>query len=447
MPDEAAYGDILTNDAATWLASPVTQQDKVDNPITIPAPTAADATERATAKVANTIFNALELLNAWIQGDTPGGVSTGLLRLLGGVRVHDAASVVAGSGSPEGVTTAEVGSLYLRTDGAAGTSLYLKESGAGDTGWVAVGTLGGGRLTTTPSPGFGGTPPNFTYSLALDEIVTFSDSFGAGSLTVTLPAISMAGDGQLLGVYLPLGNPLSSVTITPTGTDSIADPTSSTEAQAGPGANVAISAANYSGATLLVWEAVPTAGVAQWRFRADRSGSGGGATGWPSELAVDPTTGANDPQIDDGQEVQFGAGTSKIKQPSLQAREASFASTGGNVFTNVGDALYVHDSTASVGGRVLVRAFGSARISGGTIASTTLYPFILEEEWELTSGGDTRIATFTASGSGVGQVAFGVDVSGSDRSLFLKIDDGANALRAVDVQAKIEVTAVEQEIS
>lgn len=43
----------------------------------------------------------------------------------------------AGSGSPEGVVTANIGSLYSRTNGGANTSLYVKESGTGNTGWVA----------------------------------------------------------------------------------------------------------------------------------------------------------------------------------------------------------------------------------------------------------------------------------------------------------------------
>ena len=42
-----------------------------------------------------------------------------------------------GTGSPEGVLTAGVGSMYLRTDGGAGTTLYVKESGTGNTGWTA----------------------------------------------------------------------------------------------------------------------------------------------------------------------------------------------------------------------------------------------------------------------------------------------------------------------
>jgi hypothetical protein len=43
----------------------------------------------------------------------------------------------AGAGDPEGVVTAVVGSLYTRTDGGAGTTLYVKETGTDDTGWVA----------------------------------------------------------------------------------------------------------------------------------------------------------------------------------------------------------------------------------------------------------------------------------------------------------------------
>lgn len=43
----------------------------------------------------------------------------------------------SGTGSPEGAVTAPVSSLYSRTDGGAGTSLYVKESGSGNTGWIA----------------------------------------------------------------------------------------------------------------------------------------------------------------------------------------------------------------------------------------------------------------------------------------------------------------------
>lgn len=42
-----------------------------------------------------------------------------------------------GSGSPEGAVTAPIGSTFQRLDGGAGTTLYVKESGTGNTGWVA----------------------------------------------------------------------------------------------------------------------------------------------------------------------------------------------------------------------------------------------------------------------------------------------------------------------
>lgn len=44
---------------------------------------------------------------------------------------------VWGTGTPEGSTVASVGSTYFRTDGGASTTLYVKESGTGNTGWVA----------------------------------------------------------------------------------------------------------------------------------------------------------------------------------------------------------------------------------------------------------------------------------------------------------------------
>lgn len=43
----------------------------------------------------------------------------------------------SGIGTPESVITASIGSLFMRTDGGAGTSLYVKESGTGNTGWIA----------------------------------------------------------------------------------------------------------------------------------------------------------------------------------------------------------------------------------------------------------------------------------------------------------------------
>jgi hypothetical protein len=46
------------------------------------------------------------------------------------------AGIGAGSGTPEGVVTAPPGFLYLNTAGGAATTLYVKQSGVGNTGWV-----------------------------------------------------------------------------------------------------------------------------------------------------------------------------------------------------------------------------------------------------------------------------------------------------------------------
>jgi hypothetical protein len=45
--------------------------------------------------------------------------------------------ILSGANTPEGAVTAPVGSLFLRTNGGSGTTFYVKESGTGNTGWVA----------------------------------------------------------------------------------------------------------------------------------------------------------------------------------------------------------------------------------------------------------------------------------------------------------------------
>jgi hypothetical protein len=44
----------------------------------------------------------------------------------------------AGTGSPEAAVTGGIGSIWSATDGSAGTTLWVKESGVGNTGWTAV---------------------------------------------------------------------------------------------------------------------------------------------------------------------------------------------------------------------------------------------------------------------------------------------------------------------
>lgn len=76
---------------------------------------------------------------AWKDGYFTGTVNTDTISELtasagvsvNGMEVHN------GSGTPESVVSAPVGSIYTRTDGGTGTTLYVKESGTGNTGWAA----------------------------------------------------------------------------------------------------------------------------------------------------------------------------------------------------------------------------------------------------------------------------------------------------------------------
>jgi hypothetical protein len=54
-----------------------------------------------------------------------------------GIVLNNLTSILTGAGSPEGVVVAQPGSLYTNSSGGAGVSLYVKETGTGNTGWVA----------------------------------------------------------------------------------------------------------------------------------------------------------------------------------------------------------------------------------------------------------------------------------------------------------------------
>lgn len=80
--------------------------------------------------------------NAWLIKPTHNGnpdPASNYPYVPGGVRIGGAAGPfwVSGAGTPEGNVEAPVGALFSRTDGAAGSTLYVKESGAGATGWAA----------------------------------------------------------------------------------------------------------------------------------------------------------------------------------------------------------------------------------------------------------------------------------------------------------------------
>lgn len=77
----------------------------------------------------------------------------------------------SGTGTPENSVVAIVGSTYRDKAGGASTTLYLKESGSGNTGWVAV-NPGGAGVTSYAKSG----------STALTGAVTIS---GGSNVTLT----------------------------------------------------------------------------------------------------------------------------------------------------------------------------------------------------------------------------------------------------------------------
>lgn len=51
-------------------------------------------------------------------------------------RITNLNTPIQGTGSPEGVVTAEVSQMYMDTAGASESVLYIKQTGSSDTGWI-----------------------------------------------------------------------------------------------------------------------------------------------------------------------------------------------------------------------------------------------------------------------------------------------------------------------
>ena len=108
-------------------------------------------------------------------------------------------------------TAAPIGSLALSEDG---TGPYVK-TGATDVDWTAVGT-GGGRLRSDTVVYFT-TTSGLSVNPAPDTILIIMDTVAGAPIDIKLPAIPSLQPGQMIGVYLPVGNPNSQLTLTPGG--------------------------------------------------------------------------------------------------------------------------------------------------------------------------------------------------------------------------------------
>lgn len=111
----------------------------------------------------------LTLVNDNIAGDTDT------------VRVYD------GYATPENAISAGIGSLFLRLDGSTGTTVYIKESGIGATGWVAI-----AQLATPVSLANGGTGVVLVDPNA-DRLFFWDDSEGTTAFLVLGVGLSISG--------------------------------------------------------------------------------------------------------------------------------------------------------------------------------------------------------------------------------------------------------------
>jgi len=127
-------------------------------------------------------------------------------------------NLITGAGTPEGVVVAGVSTIFQRTDGGAGNSVYFKQSGAGNTGWVPAGPHVIETFVSTGAPTF------VTSRAAFDDPLTLQVSnlevywngllqregalddytvvFGVGSATVTFTSTPPNGDFVTIK-YLP----------------------------------------------------------------------------------------------------------------------------------------------------------------------------------------------------------------------------------------------------
>lgn len=127
--------------ATTAIAGIVQLVDSATSTSTTQAPTANALKVVNDALVNHKNDNVVHITSSerttWNAKETTEGAQTKATQALNDAKAYADARVLRGSGTPEGNVGAPVGTMYLNTGGGVGTTLYVKETGSGNTGWVA----------------------------------------------------------------------------------------------------------------------------------------------------------------------------------------------------------------------------------------------------------------------------------------------------------------------
>lgn len=111
-----------------------------------------------------------------------------------------------GSASPESAITAPVGSVYLRTTAGSGTTAYYKESGTGNTGWIARTHIGANAIWHAGNDGAGsgldadtvdGKNPGSVSGIAtLDSALKVVETANQADTATTTNNLAMTGEAS-----------------------------------------------------------------------------------------------------------------------------------------------------------------------------------------------------------------------------------------------------------
>ena len=108
--------------------------------------------------------------------------------------------ITNGVGTPEGAQSASIGSLFLRADGSTGTTLYVKQSGTGNTGWTAVGFDSLAPTTTKGDLIVNNGSTNVRVAVGTNDYVLTADSTQASGVKWTA-----ASGGDTISPFLLMG--------------------------------------------------------------------------------------------------------------------------------------------------------------------------------------------------------------------------------------------------